>query len=69
MQQTHEIAGHGPMADRMRVIGDQVEAMQTKIATLKKVLSEARDFVMSGPGQTDEVAIVNKMSRVLEEKS
>lgn len=27
MQQSHEIAGHGPMAERMRAIGDQVEAM------------------------------------------
>jgi hypothetical protein len=69
MQQTHELADHGPMAERMWAIGDQVEAMQTKIATLKKMLSEAREFIMSGPGQSDEAAIVNKMGRVLEEKS
>ena len=37
MQQTHEIAGHGQMAERMRAIGDQVERMMQE----RRVLLEA----------------------------
>lgn len=31
MQQSHEIAGHGPMAERMREVGDQVERMAEEL--------------------------------------
>ena len=36
MQQSHEIAGHGPMAERMRAIGDQVEALQAENEQLRR---------------------------------
>lgn len=38
MQQSHEIAGHGPMAERMRAIGDQVERMMQERHVLLEAL-------------------------------
>lgn len=75
LQASHEKAGHRSMAEQMRTIGDQVEGMVTALrataadhASLLAVLSEARDFIMSGPAPGDEASIVNKISAALGEK-
>ena len=61
--------GNLRMARNFDLGAEDMRRLRERISALQGVLSEARDFIMSGPGQTDEVAIVNKMSRVLEENS
>jgi hypothetical protein len=72
LQAAYAKGGRSAQAEQMRTIGDQVEAMVTALrataadhAALLAVLSEARDFIMSGPARGDEVAIVNKISAAL----
>ena len=43
MQQSHEIAGHGPMAERMRAIGDQVEAMLAEHDALRAEIAALKE--------------------------
>lgn len=48
-------------ASTLRTIAEEID-------NLRAALSEARDFIMSGPRPGDEAAIVNKISAVLEGK-
>ena len=57
MQQTHEIAGHGPMAERMRKIWDQVEALRAENEKLRAIISEATAALGNGSGCSAQASI------------
>lgn len=76
-------AQHSLTADNLEACATEIERLRDEVkhaasslrataadhAALRAVLSEARDFIMSGPRPGDEVAIVNKISAALGDKA